>query len=69
MMMNTMEKMRERMSMGNIPAAQEQNDPQPRNQNLKKGQVPQIIQREQREQGDQQTRPLFQNSYVDDDFD
>jgi hypothetical protein len=43
--------------------------PQPRNQNLRRGQVPQIRQREQRDQGDQQTRPLFHNNYVDEDFD
>jgi hypothetical protein len=58
--------------MGNRPAAREQHDPQPRNQNLRRGQVPQIRQREQREQrdqGDQQTRPPFQNNYADEDFD
>jgi hypothetical protein len=58
--------------VGNRPAAREQHDPQPRNQNLRRGQVPQIRQREQREQrdqGDQQTRPPFQNNYVDEDFD
>jgi hypothetical protein len=69
LMMKTMEKLMERMSMGNRPAAREQHDPQPRNQNLRRGQVPQIRQREQREQGDQQTRPPFQNNYVDEDFD
>jgi len=37
MMMNTMEKLMERMSMENIPASREQNDPQPRNQNLRRG--------------------------------
>jgi hypothetical protein len=59
----------ERISMGNRPATREQHDPQPRNQNLRRGQVPQIIQREQRDQGDQQTRPLFHNNYADEDFD
>jgi hypothetical protein len=49
MMMKTMEKLMERMSMGNRPASREQNDPQPRNQNLRRGQVPQIRQREQKE--------------------
>jgi hypothetical protein len=51
-MMKTMEKLMERMFVGNRPAAREQHDPQPRNQNLRRGQVPQIRQREQREQGD-----------------
>jgi hypothetical protein len=66
MMMKTMEKMMERMSMGNRHVTREQNDPQPRNQNLRRGQVPQI---RQRDPGDQQTKPLFQNNYADEDFD
>jgi hypothetical protein len=72
LMMRTMEKLMEKMSVGNRPAAREQQDPQPQNQNLRRGQVPQIRkreQREQRDQGDQQTRPPFQNNYVDEDFD
>jgi hypothetical protein len=72
MMMKTMENLMERMSMGNRPVAREQNDPPPRNPNLWRGQIPQIRQREQKEkrdQGDQQTRPPFQNNYVDEDFD
>jgi hypothetical protein len=68
-MMRTMENLMEKMSMGNKPAAQEHHDPQPRNQNLRRGQVPQIRQREHRYQGDQQTRPPFQNNYVDENFD
>jgi hypothetical protein len=43
-------------------------EPQPKNKNLRRVQVPQIRQREQREQGDQHTRPPFQNNYVDGDF-
>jgi hypothetical protein len=66
MMMKTMEKLMERMSVGNRPAAQEQNDPLPKNQNLRKGRISQI---NQRDLGDQQTRPPFQNNYVDEDFD
>jgi hypothetical protein len=61
MMMKTMEKLMERMSVGNRPAARDQNDPQPRNQNLWRGQIPQI---KQRDPGDQQTRPPFQNNYA-----
>jgi hypothetical protein len=53
LMMRTMEKLMDKMSVGNRPAAQEQHDPQPRNQNLRRGQVPHIRQREQREQRDQ----------------
>jgi hypothetical protein len=55
--------------MGNMPAAREQHEPHPRNQSLRRGQAHQIRQREQREHDDQQTRPLFQNNYVDEDFD
>jgi hypothetical protein len=49
-MMNTMEKMMERMYVGNRHVAQEQNDPQPKNQNIRRGQIPQI---KQRDPGDQ----------------
>jgi hypothetical protein len=69
LMMKTMEKLMERMFMGNKPTAREQHDLQPRNQNLRRGLVPQIRQREQRDQGDQQIRPPFQNNYADEDFD
>jgi hypothetical protein len=69
LMMKAMDKLMEIMFVGNRPTAREQHDPQPKNQNLRRVQVPQIRQREQREQGDQQTRPLFQNNYVDENFD
>jgi hypothetical protein len=69
LMMKTMEKLMERMSMENKPAAREKNDFQPRNQNFRRGLVPQIRQREQRDQGDQQIRPPFQNNYANEDFD
>jgi hypothetical protein len=42
LMMRTMEKLMEKMSVGNRPTSREQHDPQPRNQNLERGQVPQI---------------------------
>jgi hypothetical protein len=44
MMMKTIEKLMERISMGNRPIARGQNDPQPRNQNLQRVQIPQIKQ-------------------------
>jgi len=40
--MRTMEKLIEKMSVGNIPTAREQQDPHPKNQNLRRGQAPQI---------------------------
>jgi hypothetical protein len=72
LMMKMMEKLMERMSMGNKPVDREHNDPQHINHNLRRGQVPQIRQREQREQrdqGDQHMRPPFQNNYMDEEFD
>jgi hypothetical protein len=42
LMMNTMEKMMERMSLGNKLVAREQHDPQPRNQNPRRDRVLQI---------------------------
>ena len=69
LMMRTMEKLMEKMSVGNRLIAREQQDPQPRNKNLRRGQAPHIRQREQRDQGYQQTRPPFQNNYADEDFD
>jgi hypothetical protein len=41
-----MMKMMEIMSMGNRPVTREQNDPQPRNHNFRRGQVPQIRHRD-----------------------
>jgi hypothetical protein len=69
LMIKMMEKMMEIMSMRNKTIFREQHDLQPRNQNLRRGLVPQIRQREHRDQGDQQIRPLFQNNYVDEYFD
>jgi hypothetical protein len=66
MMMKTMEKIMERMSLDNNPNTKEQVDVPPRNQ--RRPIVPQIIQRDQRNQGDQQIRP-FQNNYVNENFD
>jgi hypothetical protein len=39
MIMKTMEKLMERMFMGNRPVAREQNEPPPRNPNLIRGQI------------------------------
>jgi hypothetical protein len=66
-MMNTMEKRMERMSLDNNPNTREQDDVPPRNK--RRPTVPQIRQRDQRNQGDQQIRPPFQNNYVNENFD
>jgi hypothetical protein len=67
LMMKTMEKLMERMSLDNKPNTREQVDVPPRNQ--RRPTVPQIRQRDQRNQGDQQIRPPFQNNYVNENFD
>jgi hypothetical protein len=64
-----MERLMGRMFMENKPATREKNDLQPRNQNFRRVLVPQIMKRDQRDQGDQQIRPPFQNNYVNEDFD
>jgi hypothetical protein len=69
LMMKTMERLMERMSLENKPATRDQTDFQPRNQNFRRAPVPQIRQRDQRNQGDQQIKPPFQNNYVNEDFD
>jgi hypothetical protein len=69
LMMKMMEKLMEIMYVGNKLAAQEQHDLQPKNQNLRRCLVSQIRQREQRDQGDQKIRPLFQKNYADEYFD
>jgi hypothetical protein len=69
LMMKTMERLMERMSMENKPATREKNDFQPRNQNFRRAPVPQIRKRDQRDQGDQQIRPPFQKNYANEDFD
>jgi hypothetical protein len=69
LMMKTMERLMERMSVENKPATRDQTDFQPRNQNFRRAPVPQIRQRDQRDQGDQQIKPPFQNNYANEDFD
>jgi hypothetical protein len=69
LMMKTMERFMERMSLDNKPATRDQTDFQPRNQNFRRAPVPQIRQRDQRNQGDQQIKPPFQNNYVNEYFD
>jgi hypothetical protein len=64
LMMKTMEKMMERISMDNKPTAREKNDFQPINQNFIRALVPRIRQRDQREKGDQKIRPPFQKNYA-----
>ena len=48
MMLKIMEKLVEKLSLDNKPAIREQQEPQIRNLNFKRPQVPQIRQREQR---------------------
>jgi hypothetical protein len=67
MVMKTMDKMMARMSLDNKPNTREQANLPPRNQI--RPTVPQIIQRDQRNQGDQQIRPPFQNNYVNENYD
>ena len=67
--MNNMERIMERMSLENKPATREKNDFQPINQNFRRALVPHIRQRDQRNQGDQQIKPPFQNNYANKDFD
>jgi hypothetical protein len=66
MMVKTMEKLVERLTLDNRPPPRERQDPQVRNPNFRRPPVPQIRQRDQRNQGDQQIRPPFQENYVED---
>jgi hypothetical protein len=54
LMMKTMERLMESMSVENNPATRDQTDFQPINQNFRRAQVPQTRKRDQRDQGDQQ---------------
>jgi hypothetical protein len=67
MMMKTMEKLMERMDLDNNPNTREQADVPPRNQ--RRQTIPQIRKRDQRNHGDQPTRPPFQNNYVNENYD
>jgi hypothetical protein len=69
LMMKTMEKLMEKMFVENKPATRDQIDFQPINQNLRGAPVPQIRQIDQRDQGDQQIKPPFQNNYANEYFD
>ena len=81
-MMKNMERMMERMALGNRFNPREHVDGPPRN--LRRPSIPQIRQREQRNQGNQanqvdqvnegnqgehQIGPPFQNNYVNEDYD
>ena len=66
MMMKTMEKLMEMMSLDNNPNTKKQADVPPKNQ--RRPVVPQIRQRDWRNQGGQQIRPPFQNNYVNENF-
>jgi hypothetical protein len=52
LMIKTMENLMERMSMENNPSTKEKNKFQPKNQNFRRAPIPQIRQRDQRDQGD-----------------
>jgi hypothetical protein len=67
LMMRTMEKIMERISLDNKANTREQVYAPPRNH--RRPTFPQIRQRDQRNQGDQQIRPPFQNNYVHENFD
>ena len=69
LMMKNMERFMERMSLENKLATRDQTNFQPRNQNFRRSPVPHIRQRDQRNQGDQQIKPPFQNNYVNEYFD
>jgi hypothetical protein len=68
-MVKTMERLVEKLYLENKPAIRDQDYFQHRNPNFRRAPVPQIRQRDQRSQGDQQVKPHFQNNYVNDNFD
>jgi hypothetical protein len=68
-MVKTMERLVENLSLDNKPAIRDQAELQHRNPNFRRAPVPQIRQRDQRNQGDQQIKPPFQNNYVNENFD
>jgi hypothetical protein len=67
LMMKTMEKLMEMMSLDNKTNTREHANFPPINQ--RRLAVPQIRQSNQRNKGDQQIRPPFQNNYVNENFD
>jgi hypothetical protein len=69
LMVKTMERLVENLSLENKPAIRDQFDFQHRNPNFIIAPIPQIRQRDQRNQGDQQVKPPFQNNYVNENFD
>jgi hypothetical protein len=64
-----MEIIMERMFVENKPTTRDQTDFHPRNQNFRRSLVPQIRQRDHRDQGYKQIKPPFQNNYENKDFD
>jgi hypothetical protein len=66
MMVKTMDKLVERLTLDHIPPPRERKEPQVRNPNFKRAPVPQIIQRAQGNHGDQLNRSPFQDNYVED---
>jgi hypothetical protein len=68
LMVKTMERLVEKLSLDNKPGIRDQTELQHRNPNYIIVPVTQIIQRDQMNQGDQQIKPPFQNNYVDENF-
>jgi hypothetical protein len=66
MMVKTMEKLMERLTLDNRPPRRERKELQLRNPNFRRPPVPEIRQRDQINQGDQQIRPPFQENYAKD---
>jgi hypothetical protein len=69
LMVKTIERLVEKLSLENKPTIKDQADFQHKNPNFRRALVPQISQRDQRNQGDQQIKPSFQNNYVNENFD
>jgi hypothetical protein len=67
-MVKTMERLVEKLSLDNKIAIRDQTELQHMNPNFRRLLVTQIRQRDQRNQGDQQIKPPFQNNYVNENF-
>jgi hypothetical protein len=66
MMVKNMGKLIEKLTFDNRVDTRERQEPQIRNPNFRRSPVPQIRQRDQRSQGDQQIGPPFQENCVED---
>ena len=68
LMVKTMERLVEKLSLDNKTSIRDKTKLQHRNPNFIRLPVTHIRQRDQRNQGDQQIIPPFQNNYVDENF-